>query len=126
LLVLTVDPRDMGLATAMNGVVRSLGSSIGAPIAASLLTTFTAIVVIGTVANTTPPVPILADLPSATAFHDAYLIASALFVIAGVVSLFAQEVLGPRAFDFRTAAVRAAAAPAGSPAPPIASASGRN
>ena len=111
LLVLTVDPREMGLATAMNGVVRSLGSSIGAPVAASLLTTFSALAVVGYVPNTSPAVPILRDLPTATAFHDAYLIASALFLLSGVVVLFAREVLGPRALETW------APAPAGANAP---------
>ena len=39
LLVLTVEPRDMGLATALNAVFRNVGSSLGAPLAGSLLST---------------------------------------------------------------------------------------
>lgn len=81
LLVLTVEPRDMGLVTSMNAVFRNVGSSIGAPLAGSLLTTFT-VVVYGV------------TFPSPTAFHDAYWIAAGAFLVAAVGTLFAREVLG--------------------------------
>jgi len=84
LLVLTVEPRDMGLATSMNAVFRNVGSSLGAPLAGSLLTTFTVEVYGHT-------------FPSPTAFHDAYLLAAAAFVAAAVATLFAREVLGRHA-----------------------------
>ncbi len=84
LLVLTVEPRDMGLATSMNAVFRNVGSAIGAPLAGSLLSTFT-IVVYG------------ATWPSATAFHYAYLIAAVAFAAGIVITVFAREVLGHRA-----------------------------
>ncbi|EQD69944.1 transporter, major facilitator family, partial [mine drainage metagenome] len=47
LLVLTVAPRDMGLATSMNSVFRNVGSSVGAPLSGSLLATFVYAVVPG-------------------------------------------------------------------------------
>ena len=47
LLVLTVKPKEMGLATSMNTVFRNVGSSFGAPIAGSILSTFTITVVLG-------------------------------------------------------------------------------
>lgn len=84
LLVLTVEPRDMGLATSLNAVFRNVGSSIGAPVAGSLLSTFT-VVAYGQ------------SFPSAIAFRDAYLIAAAAFVIAGALAVFAKEILGKRA-----------------------------
>ncbi|HZD42742.1 MAG TPA: MFS transporter, partial [Methanomicrobiales archaeon] len=89
LLVLTVDPREMGLATSMNTVFRNLGGSLGAPIAGALLATFTA--------------PLLTAragyqvLPTAQAFQYAFYIAAALFVLIAFVLLFAEEVLGPKA-----------------------------
>jgi len=84
LLVLTVEPRDMGLATSMNAVFRNVGSAVGAPLAGSLMSTFTVTTVVG-------------SLPDSTAFDYAYLIAAAVMGVAAVVTLFAREVLGKRA-----------------------------
>ena len=111
LLVLTVEPRDMGLATSLNAVFRNVGSSVGAPLAGSLMATFT-VVEFGT------------TFPSPTAFRDAYLIAAVASASAGVLVLFAKEILGKRAVrealasDERPplAVPRAAPAPADAPA----------
>ncbi len=84
LLVLTVEPRDMGLATSLNAVFRNVGSSIGAPIAGSLLATYTVVVYGQT-------------FPSLTAFNDAYLIAAAASLAGAVIVLFAHEILGKHA-----------------------------
>ena len=83
LLILTVDPRDMSQATAMNNVFRNVGGSVGAPIAGSLLATYTL--------GSGP----LAALPAHLAFQYAFWIAAIVTLIAGVVVLFGQEVLGP-------------------------------
>jgi predicted MFS family arabinose efflux permease len=88
LLVLSVRKREMGLTTSLNTVFRNIGSSLGAPVAGSLMTTFALTYVIGGQA---------VSLPTATAFHYAYYIAIAGFVASLVVSLFAQEVMGKRA-----------------------------
>ena len=93
LLVLTVEPRDMGLATAMNAVFRNVGSSIGAPIAGSLMATFTVAVPVAVVGGQA----VFATFPSSTAFDDAYYIAAIAFVIAAFLTLFAREILGRRA-----------------------------
>jgi len=85
LLVLSVRRREMGLATSLNTVFRNIGSSLGAPIAGSLMTTFVVAYVIG--GQTI-------SLPSQTAFHYAYYIAVAGFAVSFVVSIFAQEVMG--------------------------------
>ncbi len=84
LLILTVDPRDMGIGTSMNAAFRNIGSSVGAPLAGSLMTTFTVSTILG-------------PLPSTTAFNAAYLIAASMFVVAAVVATFGREVLGRRA-----------------------------
>ncbi len=84
LLVLTVEPRDMGLATSLNAVFRNIGSSVGAPIAGSLMATYT--VELGGV-----------PFPSPTAFRDAYLIAAIAAILAAVSVAFAHEILGKRA-----------------------------
>jgi len=85
LLVLSVRKREMGLATSLNTVFRNIGSSLGAPIAGSLMTTFVTAYVIG--GQTI-------SLPTHTAFHYAYYIAVAGFAVSFVVALFAQEVMG--------------------------------
>ena len=88
LLVLSVKKREMGLTTSLNTVFRNIGSSLGAPIAGSLMTTFALTYVIGGQTR---------SLPTATAFHYSYYIAILGFAVSFVVSLFAQEVMGKRA-----------------------------
>jgi MFS family permease len=85
LLVLTVDPRDMGQATAMNNVFRNLGGSVGAPIAGSLLATYT--LTSGRLGGL--------GLPDHYAFQLAFWIAAAVTLVGGVAVILAQEVLGP-------------------------------
>jgi MFS family permease len=85
LLVLTVDPKDMGQATAMNNVFRNVGGSVGAPIAGSLLATY--VLTSGAFAG---------FFPAHLAFQYAFLIAAAI-TVAGTVTVFvAEEVLGSR------------------------------
>lgn len=88
LLVLSVQRRQMGLATSLNTVFRNIGSSIGAPIAGSLLSTF---VVSRVIDGQT------FSLPTEAAFQYAYYIAVVGFAIALVVALFGQEVIGKKA-----------------------------
>lgn len=85
LLVLTVDPKDMGQATAMNNVFRNLGGSVGAPIAGSLLATYT--LHSGAFAGR--------GLPAHLAFQYVFWIAAAVTIIGGLTVVFGQEVLGP-------------------------------
>jgi len=88
LLVLTVKPIEMGLATSMNTVFRNVGSSFGAPIAGSILSTFTITVFLGGLSFA---------LPTRAAFQYTYYIAAIAFVLALVASLFAKEVMGKKA-----------------------------
>lgn len=88
LLVLSVQRREMGLATSISTVFRNIGSSLGAPIAASLLSTF---VVSYVVAGQT------ITLPTDTAFNFAYYIAAAGFLASLLITTLAQEVMGKRA-----------------------------
>lgn len=83
LLVLTVDPKDMGQATAMNNVFRNVGGSVGAPIAGALLATY----VFG--------VGPFAGIATHLAFQYAYWIAAGVTLIGGVFVVLGQEVLGP-------------------------------
>ncbi len=88
LLVLSVKKREMGLTTSLNTVFRNIGSSLGAPVAGSLMTTFVLTYVIAGQR---------VSLPTETAFHYAYYIAIVGFAFSLLVSLFAQEVMGKRA-----------------------------
>lgn len=84
LLVLTVDPRDMGLATSMSAVFRNVGSAIGAPLSGSLLATFTTSY-------------FGQSLPAHDAFAWSFGLAAVAFLFAGGFILFGREVLGRRA-----------------------------
>jgi len=88
LLVLSVRRREMGLTTSLNTVFRNIGSSLGAPVAGSLMSTF---VVSYVIAGQT------VSLPTPTAFHYAYYIAIVGFAVTLVISSFAQEVMGKNA-----------------------------
>ena len=88
LLVLTVNPRKMGLATSLSAVFRNIGSSIGAPLSGSLLTTFTVVLV--------TPVG-SATIPSFLAFQWSFALAAVFFGFAGGFVMFGREVLGKNA-----------------------------
>ena len=85
LLVLTVDPKDMGQATAMNNVFRNVGGSVGAPVAGSLLATY--LLTSGRFAGV---------FPTHLGFEFAFFVAAAVTVAGTVTIVFAQEVLGSR------------------------------
>jgi MFS family permease len=86
LLVLSVRPQEMGLATAMNTVFRNVGSSLGAPIAGSILSTFTVLITLGSLGQF--------SFPTHTAYTYTYYVAAIAFFLAFVVALFAKEVIG--------------------------------
>lgn len=89
LLVLSVPPRDMGLATSMSAVFRNIGSSVGAPLSGSLLTTF--------VIESTHE-------PSMLAFEWSFALAALAFAFAGGFIVFGREVLGRNARTAPTSA----------------------
>lgn len=90
-VVLTVSPKDMGLATAMNGTFRSLGASVGAPVAGSILATYSTII---TITGPTGPEPYA--MPLGSAFTYIFIIAAAAFLVAALMVPFGKEVLGKR------------------------------
>ncbi|MDA4124948.1 MAG: MFS transporter [Thaumarchaeota archaeon] len=92
LLTLTVELRDMGLATSLNTVFRNLGASLGAPIAGSILSTYTAVVVVSQGGRTFP-----ASLPTLAAFQYVFYLAVVVFVAMLVIIPLAREVLGKSA-----------------------------
>jgi MFS family permease len=93
LIVLTVNPKDMGLATAMNGTFRSVGSSVGAPVAGSIMTTITASYVVGSSINI---------MPAHMAYTYIFIIAAASFIVAALMTLLAREVLGKNKYAGKT------------------------
>ena len=112
LLVLTVEPKDMGQATAMNNVFRNVGGSVGAPVAGSLLASF--VISSGPFAGL--------GLPLHEAFQYAFWIAAFVTVGASVAVLFGQEVLGPSRhskFAHLPTLPRRAKAPGPPAAPPL-------
>ena len=84
LLVLSVNPHKMGLATSLNSVFRNLGASMGAPIAGSMLSTFVATYYIA-------GHPIV--LPLRSSFRYSFYIAFAGFIAVFFFSMFAKEVI---------------------------------
>ncbi len=92
LLTLTVELKEMGLATSLNTVFRNLGASIGAPVAGSFLTTYTALTAVSVAGHT-----VYEPLPTAAAFQYSFYVAVATFVVLLLVIPFAKEILGKRA-----------------------------
>lgn len=88
LLILSVDPREMGLATSMNSTFRYLGSSVGAPIAGAILSLYTF--------SVTTPTGTLA-MPDSTAYYYAFIIGAVSFVLAAVMAILGREMLGKHA-----------------------------
>jgi large-conductance mechanosensitive channel len=91
LLLLTVDPKDMGLASSLNTVFRNLGNSMGAPIAGSIMSTFTFSLLVG---HSSTGSEIYKSFPSAAVFQYSFSIAAVAFLLIALVVLFAHEVLG--------------------------------
>ncbi|HXW36668.1 MAG TPA: MFS transporter, partial [Nitrososphaerales archaeon] len=85
LLVLSVEPADMGTMTSINLVFLYVGQSIGAPLAAAILTSSVMTVVSHGVTFA---------LPTASAYQETYIFSAAALVASLVVTLFAKEILG--------------------------------
>ena len=79
----------MGLATAMNTVFRNFGSSLGAPIAGSILSTFSILVTLGPLGKF--------SLPTHAAYSFSFYVAAIAFAVSCVVAIFAHEVIGKKA-----------------------------
>ena len=92
-LIFSVEMKDMSIATSMNAVFRTLGSSLGAPVAGTLMSTFLLIITETSASGTAKAVAV----PSPVAFHVAFYIAAAAFFSITVILLFSKEVLGKRA-----------------------------
>ena len=85
LLVLSIEPKEMGLGTSLNTSFRYIGQTLGAPIAGAILSTFVSVQVSGAYSF---------SLPSHPAFQICFYLAAGLFVVLGVTAAFAREVIG--------------------------------
>jgi MFS family permease len=94
LLLLTVDPADTGLANSLAYVFGNLGDCIGAPVAASILSTFTISVL---VVHSQTVGPLYQSFPSQAAFQYCFYVAAIVFIAIAILIAFAKEVLGKRA-----------------------------
>jgi len=88
LLVLSLEKSEMGLGTSLNSSFRYIGQSIGAPIAGAILSTFV-------LTYTVEGLPMV--LPTRAAFQYCFLVAAIAFIIVGVTTVLAREVMGKRA-----------------------------
>jgi hypothetical protein len=78
----------MALGTSMNTAFRYIGQTLGAPLAGALLSTFVASYTIGNQ---------VLSLPTRDAFRYCFYIGSAAFVVVGLVSILAREVIEKKA-----------------------------
>ena len=85
ILVLSVEPRDMGLATSMNGTFRNLGSSVGASLAGAILATYSIAAIQGS--------PYDIPIPTHFGYEFSFLLAFGAFLVSAVIVAFAHEVI---------------------------------
>ncbi len=83
-VIFSVDPKDMGMATGMQGTFYDVGSSLGSPVAAAVLTTFTTTYVIGSFSF---------KLASHAAFVYVFVLAAIALLIGGILVFLTREVL---------------------------------
>lgn len=93
LLVLSIRKSEMAPGTALNTDFRYIGQSLGAPIAGVILSTFVSSYMIS---------GHVLSLPTRAAFQYCFFTAVVAFIVAGLLVIFAREVIGKRA-DSRVA-----------------------
>ncbi len=86
-VIFSVDPREMGMATGMQGTFNNVGSSMGSPVAAAILTTFTSTYLVGSF-----PV----KLASQEAFSIVFMLSAFALVVSGMLVLLTKEVITTR------------------------------
>jgi predicted MFS family arabinose efflux permease len=79
LLVLSIAKSDMALGTSLNTAFRYVGQTLGAPVAGAFLSTY---------------VTSATMLPTRAAFQYCFYVSVAAFIIVGLVSTLAREVIG--------------------------------
>jgi len=88
LLVLSLNKAEMGLGTSLNSSFFYIGQSIGAPLSGAILTTYVAPRIVGGQAVT---------LPTSAAFEYCFYLAVLVYILLGVLAIFAREVIGRHA-----------------------------
>jgi len=88
LLVLSLDRAEMGLGTSLNSSFFYIGQSVGAPLSGAILTTYVATQSVGGHVVT---------LPTSVAFQCCFYAAVLVYILLGVLAMFAREVIGRRA-----------------------------
>lgn len=84
-IVLSIARSEMALGTSLNTAFRYIDQTFGAPVAGALLSTFVASYVIGGHEVV---------LPTRAAFQYCFYVSVAAFIVLGLISLFAREVIG--------------------------------
>ena len=85
LLVLSLSKAEMGLGTSLNSSFFYIGQSLGAPLSGAILTTYVATQYVGG-----HPV----TLPTSAAFQYCFYAAALLYILLGLLTMFAREVIG--------------------------------
>ncbi len=88
LLVLSLSKAEMGLGTSLSSSFFYIGQSLGAPLSGAILTTYVATQSVGGHAVT---------LPTSGAFEYCFYAAVLVYVLLGLLAMFAREVIGRRA-----------------------------
>ena len=83
-VIFSVNPREIGMATGMQSTFYNVGSSIGSPVAAAILTTFTVTYVEGAFSL---------RLASHPAFSYVFVFAAIALLVTGMLALLTNEVL---------------------------------
>ncbi len=83
IIVLSVNPKELGIQTGMNQTFRNLGSAVGPVLAATVTASFTATVVVAL----TPGGPITVSVPSTTGFVVLFAITAGIALVGLLLSL---------------------------------------
>jgi MFS family permease len=100
IIVLSVNPKELGIQTGMNQTFRNLGSAVGPVLAATVTASFTATVVVAL----TPRGPITRSVPSITGFVILFAITASIALVGFLLSL------GVRNYRFHADGSRSASA----------------
>jgi len=83
IIVLSVNPKELGIQTGMNQTFRNLGSAVGPVLAATVTASFTATVVVGLA----PGGPITRSVPSTTGFVVLFAVTAGIALVGLLLSL---------------------------------------
>ncbi|MCI4322534.1 MAG: MFS transporter [Thermoplasmata archaeon] len=92
-VVLSSRPQERGIQTGMNQTFRNVGAAIGPVLASTLLSSFTALVVVGsgTVPGNPLPQPIVVAFPTVAAYEYVFLATAAMGLVTVLLALFVKN-----------------------------------